>query len=113
VIATATVVVRDESGTEMMDAATGDGPIDAVYSVLQRITGVKVTLEEYTTRSVTGGKEALGEATVQVRHHDLVVRGRGLSTDVIDAAAKAYLAALNRVRTTEARQVDTATMADK
>jgi len=113
VVATATVVVRDESGTEVMDAATGDGPIDAVYSALQRITKVQVTLEEYQTRAVTGGKEAQGEATVQVRHRDRVVRGRGLSTDVIEAAAKAYLAALNRVRISSEREVAATTMAEK
>jgi 2-isopropylmalate synthase len=110
VIATATVVLRDSSGQERLDAATGDGPIDAVYSAIQRITGVAVTLEDYQTRAVTGGKEAQGEARVQVRHHDRKVRGRGLSTDVIEAAAKAYLSAINRIRTTEARAVEATTM---
>ncbi len=97
-IATATVVLRDTSGTERMDAATGDGPIDAVYSAIQRITGITVTLEEYQSRAVTGGKDAQGEAQVTVRHHDRKVRGRGLSTDVIEAAARAYLSAINRLK---------------
>src|SRR5690606_17626988 len=76
-VATATVTLRDSSGTERMDAATGDGPVDALYSAIQRITGVSVTLEDYQTRAVTAGKDAQGEATVQVRHHDRKVRGRG------------------------------------
>ena len=109
-IAMATVVLRDTTGTERMDAATGDGPIDAVYSAIQRITGVTVELEDYQTRAVTQGKDAQGEAMVQVRHHDRKVRGRGLSTDVIEAAAKAYLAAINRIRGGEARQVKATTM---
>lgn len=105
VISTATVVLRDSSGEQAMDAATGDGPIDAVYSAIQRITGISIELEDYQTRAVTGGKEAQGEASVQVRHNDRTVRGRGLSTDVIEAAAKAYLSAINRIKTQEKRQV--------
>ena len=97
-ISTATVVLCDSAGNEQMDAATGDGPIDAVYSTIQRITGVKVTLEDYQTRSITSGKDAQGEVMVQVRHNDHTVRGRGLSTDVIEAAARAYLSAINRLK---------------
>jgi 2-isopropylmalate synthase len=111
-IATATVVLRDSSGMTKMDAATGDGPIDAVYSALQRITGVTVTLEDYTTRAVTSGKEAQGEVTVSLRHRDRTVRGRGLSTDVIEAAARAYLSAINRIKTTDARTVATSSAAE-
>jgi 2-isopropylmalate synthase len=93
-----------------MDAATGDGPIDACYSAIQRITGVGVELEEYATRAVTGGKDAQGEVRVQVNHHGRKVRGRGVSTDVIEAAVHAYLSAINRIKTTEARQVAATTM---
>ncbi len=110
VIATATIVLRDSSGVEKTDASTGDGPIDACYSAIQRITGVKVILEDYQTRAITGGKDAQGEATVQVRHNNRKVRGRGLSTDVIEAAVKAYLSAINRIKTTEDRQVNATTM---
>jgi len=112
-IATATVVVRDSSGAEMTDAATGDGPLDAIFSAIQRITGVEATLEDYSSRAVTGGKEAQGEATVHLRHHERQVRGRGLSTDVVEAAAHAYLSAINRIRTTEARQIKATTMDDE
>jgi 2-isopropylmalate synthase len=97
-IATATVVLRDSTDTEQQTAATGDGPIDAIYSAIQQATGVQVTLDNYQTRSVTGGKDAQGEVLVEVRHHDRKVRGRGLSTDVIEAAARAYLAAINRIK---------------
>lgn len=98
VIATATVVLKDSTGTQKMEAATGDGPIDAVYSAIQMATGVSVTLEDYSTRGVTSGKDAQGEVSVKIRHGDRSVRGRGLSTDVIEAAAKAYLAAINRIK---------------
>ena len=74
------------------------------------ITGVGVTLEDYQTRAVTGGKEAQGEANVQIRHHDRTVRGRGLSTDVLEAAARAYLAAINRIKTQDERTVSASMM---
>ena len=102
-IATATVVLRDSAGHEAMDAATGDGPIDACYSAIQRITGVSVQLDEYSTRAITSGKDAQGEVRVYVRHHDRRVRGRGVSTDVIEAAVRAYLSAINRIKTVEDR----------
>ena len=101
VIATATVVLRDTSDTERMEAATGDGPIDAIYSAIQKATGVQVSLDNYQTRAITAGKDAQGEVVVQVRHRDKQVRGRGLSTDVIEAAARAYMAAINRIKTSE------------
>ncbi len=100
-IATATVVLSDASGEQQMDAATGDGPIDAVYSAIQRITGVQVTLEDYESRAITAGKDAQGEASVAVRHNDRKVRGRGLSTDVVEAAVRAYLAAINRIKSSQ------------
>ena len=100
VISTATVVLRDSSGEERMDAATGDGPIDACYEAIQRITGVNVKLEQYQTRAITGGKDAQGEVAVQIRHNNRKVRGRAFSTDVIEAAARAYLSAINRIKTT-------------
>jgi 2-isopropylmalate synthase len=109
--AVASVTLRDSAAVELTDAAVGDGPIDAIYSALQRITRTQVTLEDYATRAVSEGKDALGETTVQVRHGDRVVRGRGLSTDVIEAAAKAYLAAINRIRlSTDQRDVPATTM---
>ena len=110
VIATATVVLRDSAGVERMDAATGDGPIDACYSAIQRITGVSVELDEYATRAITGGKDAQGEVHVRVNHHGRQVRGRGVSTDVIEAAVRAYLSAINRIRTAEERAVGATTM---
>jgi 2-isopropylmalate synthase len=103
-MAMATVVLRDASGEERMDAAVGDGPIDAVYSAMQRITGVTVELMDYQTRAVTAGKDAQGEANVQLRHSNRIVRGRGLSTDVIEAAARAYLVAINRIKSSDAKR---------
>ena len=62
-------------------------------------------LERYETRAITGGKDAQGDVTVLINHHGRKVRGRGLSTDVIEAAVKAYLSAINRIKTTQDRAV--------
>jgi len=97
-IPTATVVLADATGTEAMDASTGDGPVDAIYSAVQRIAGVAVELLDYQLRAVTQGKDAQGEVSVEVRHKDVRVRGRGISTDVIEASAHAYVNAINRIR---------------
>jgi 2-isopropylmalate synthase len=105
-IATGTVVIADSDGNERMDAATGDGPIDAVYSAIQRITGIDVTLEDYHCRGITGGKDAQGEASVQVTHQGRQFHGRGFSTDVVEAAARALLSAINRIRNTELREAE-------
>ena len=108
----ATVTMRDATGEQREHTETGDGPLDAIFSAVQQLTGVTVKLEDYSTRAVTGGKDAQGEATVQVNHHGRQVRGRGVSTDVIEAAANAYVAAINRIKTAEARQVAATTMGD-
>jgi 2-isopropylmalate synthase len=103
-VPTATVTLSDASGTTITDASIGDGPIDAIYSAIQRITGVRAELVDYQIRAVTGGKDAQGEVHIELRHNDVTVKGRGISTDVVDASAKAYLAAINRLRVAERRQ---------
>ena len=100
---TATVVLKDAHDVLHTEAAVGDGPIDAVYTAIGRMTGVVAALEDYQSRAVTVGKDAQGEATVQLRYNERSVRGRGVSTDVLEAAAKAYLSAINRIQTNEAR----------
>ncbi|MEI8197838.1 MAG: 2-isopropylmalate synthase, partial [Phycisphaerae bacterium] len=104
-VPTATVTLTDAAGAEITDAAIGDGPIDAMFAVIQRITGVTVSLENYQVRSVTGGKDAQGEVTVEISQNGQKVRGRGVSTDILEASAKAYLNAINRIRTMAAKEI--------
>jgi 2-isopropylmalate synthase len=96
--ATATVTL-DLEGETATDAACGNGPVDAVFKVVERLVGEQVYLEDYSLQSVSQGRESLGDATVKVRFGDneLVV-GRGISADVIEASAKAYVNALAKVR---------------
>ncbi len=101
---TATVTLRDSSGQTVQDASIGDGPVDAIYSAIQRLTGIKMALTDYRIRSITKGTEALGEAHVELEHSGRKIRGRGLSTDILEASALAYLAAINRLRSLSNRE---------
>jgi len=93
----ATATLRLRRGEEsILDSNVGDGPVDAAYKAIERITGVSGRLLEYSVNAVTIGKDAMGEALVKVKFEGDVVGGHGLSTDVIEASAKAYLNALNR-----------------
>jgi len=78
-------------------AACGDGPVDAAYEAIREATGLSPKLENYSIRAVTGGKEALGEATVRITEDGRIFTGRGISTDIIEASAKAYVDAINRM----------------
>jgi 2-isopropylmalate synthase len=97
--------VRLMRGEELIDeSAIGDGMIDAACGAIQRATGLDARLESFTVSGVTGGIDALGDVTVVVAMGDeggaIPVRratGRGLSTDVVEASARAYLSALNRL----------------
>jgi 2-isopropylmalate synthase len=97
-IPTATVTLKDSNGEIIQDAATGDGPVDAIYSAVQRLTGIKASLTDYRIRAVTRGKEAQGEVQIEMDHSGRRIHGRGLSTDILEASALAYLAAINRLR---------------
>jgi 2-isopropylmalate synthase len=99
---TATVRLSRE-GEEVQDAACGNGPVDAACKAIERITGIEVTLEDYSLRSVTVGQDAMGEATVRVRRNGHETIGRAASTDIIEASAKAFLNAINRLLVMESR----------
>jgi 2-isopropylmalate synthase len=103
-IPTATVTLRDANGEESRDASVGDGPVDAIYSAVQRLTRIKVTVTDYRIRAVTKGKEALGEVQVELEHNERKIRGRGISTDILEASALAYVAAINRLRSLNNRE---------
>jgi 2-isopropylmalate synthase len=97
VVPTATVRVSFR-GEMIQEAACGDGPVDAVYKAIDKITKIPVKLLDYKLAAVSGGKDAQGEVTVQLEtKQGTSVRGKGASTDIIEASAKAYIAALNRI----------------
>jgi 2-isopropylmalate synthase len=96
--ATPMAKITIKKGTEAKASeSSGDGPVDACYKAIEKVTGVKATLVDYTIHSVTSGKDALGEVSVKVAHGCNEYSGRGASTDVIEASVKAYLVAINKI----------------
>ncbi len=93
-----TATVRVKRGDKVQqEAACGDGPVDAAYKAIDKIVRLDVKLEDYSLRAVSSGKDALGEVSVRLDHKGTKMMGRGTSTDIIEASAKAYLAAVNRI----------------
>jgi 2-isopropylmalate synthase len=95
-IPTATVKLRMQDGTAE-GASIGDGPVDAAYRAIAQVTKTSAKLVRYDIRAVTSGTEAMGEATVHLEDGGRRVIGRGASTDVIEASAKAYIDGLNKL----------------
>lgn len=95
-IPTATVVLQRDDEEPFQDAQTGDGPVDAIYNTIDRMTGVKGRLVDYQIRSVTSGKDALGEVSLLVECGDARFAGRAASTDILEASALAYIVAINK-----------------
>jgi 2-isopropylmalate synthase len=95
-IPTATVRIKINDSTSE-GAAIGDGPVDAVCKAISQVTGSAAKLARYEIRAVTSGTEAMGEVTVQLEQAGRKVMGRGASTDVIEASAKAFIDGLNKL----------------
>jgi 2-isopropylmalate synthase len=95
-IPTATVRVRVAEETRE-GASIGDGPVDATCRAISAVTKTTAKLARYEIRAVTSGTEAMGEVTMLLEEGDCRVLGRGASTDVIEASAKAYIDGLNKL----------------
>ena len=88
---------RSKKDTILEDAGVGDGPVDAALKAIDRLTETQGILKDYALRGVSQGKDALGEVSLKVDFGDgELITGKGASTDVIEASAKAYLNAVNR-----------------
>lgn len=78
-------------------ASSGDGPVDACFKAIDKITGIKGELQDYRIEAVTKGKDALGEVGLKLKAKGRVVTARGSSTDIVEASVRAYLNALNKI----------------
>jgi 2-isopropylmalate synthase len=96
-VPTSTLRIKDQTGEVKEEAACGNGSVDAIFKAVDRITEEEVELVDYRIHSVTHGKDAQGEVSVQLKQGDITVRGRGVSTDILEASARAYLDAVNRI----------------
>jgi 2-isopropylmalate synthase len=95
--ATATLILIDENGDEIEQSAKADGPVEAAFSVLENTTGIDLILKKFELHSATIGEDAQGEATVTVEFNSQSYRGHGASTDIVEAACRAYLEVINRI----------------
>ena len=91
-----TSTVRIKSGDRLVEeSATGDGPVDACFNAIDRALNLKFHIESYQVRSVTEGRSAQGEVHLRLKNGEQLFSGRGVSTDIVEASAKAYLQAIN------------------
>ena len=85
------------NGQSQEGLSTGDGPIDAAFKAMESVTGRHYELEDFHIDAVTEGKEAIGRAIVRLRSEGRLYSGSGVSTDIVSAAIRAYLGALNKI----------------
>ena len=104
--ATATLILIDENGDEIDQSAKADGPVEAAFSVLENTTGIDLILKKFELHSATIGEDAQGEATVTVEFNGQSYRGHGASTDIVEAACRAYLEVINRILRRRERGLD-------
>ena len=93
----ATVSILTPAGESVRGDFTGDGPIDAVFRAINAATTREVKLRDFRIDAITSGQDALGEASVVLELSGQNASGQGVSTDIIEAAALAYIRALSNV----------------
>jgi 2-isopropylmalate synthase len=97
VLATGSVRLKHEDGHTVDEAAVGDGPVEAAFKAIERATGIEMELKNFEVHSVTVGDDAQGEVTVTLEYNGHSYRGNGISTDIVEAGALAFLEVINRV----------------
>jgi 2-isopropylmalate synthase len=102
----ATVGIRTPEDEERSGSFTGDGPIDAVFKAINAATGVDAKLREFRVDAVTGNADALGEVSVVIEVGGRPASGQGMSTDIIEAAGRAYVRALSNANRREQAGVE-------
>ncbi|MEE2659398.1 MAG: 2-isopropylmalate synthase [Candidatus Latescibacterota bacterium] len=105
-VPSATVRLRVGEDT-VQQSAWGDGPVDASYEAINLALKTSAKVEEYVIQSITSGSQAMGEVIVRVNDGETRTTGRGASTDIIEASAKAYVDALNRLEVRRGRVTQT------
>jgi 2-isopropylmalate synthase len=95
--ASAEVELQHADGRSGREAACGDGPVEAAFSAIERLTGISAELKSFDIRNVTVGEDAQGEAVVTLAHGGRIWQGKGFDTDIIQASALAFLQAVNRI----------------
>jgi len=92
----------EKNGQKLEGVALGDGPVDAAFLAIENILGCHYELDDFQIRSVTEGREAMGETIVKLRSSGKLYSGRGTSTDIVGSSIQAYINALNKIAYEEA-----------
>lgn len=95
--AVAHVVLTKDGDKKIKGIATGDGPIDAAFSAIEKGVGYHYELDDFQINTVTEGKESLGSALIKLRNNGKLYSGNGISTDIVGACIRAYVNALNKI----------------
>ncbi|WP_431088593.1 2-isopropylmalate synthase [Paenibacillus sp. 8b26] len=93
----ASIRLIKQDGAAIDEVAMGNGSVDAIFHAIDKASDEEVELEDYSIQSVTYGKDALGEVHAVLRQGEYTARGRGISTDILEASARAYIDALNKL----------------
>ncbi|MDR2191283.1 MAG: 2-isopropylmalate synthase [Endomicrobium sp.] len=101
--ATVKVINNDEKGGAVKEAACGVGPVDATYRAIDKITKMDIKLTDFSLKAVSSGVDALGEVFLKAKYKGMVFSGKGASTDIVEASAKAYIQAINKAKAFERR----------
>jgi len=104
-VATATVAMTIGHDKKMVDAATGNGPIDATYQCMKCISGLDITMDNYVISSKGEGKDALGQVDIMVTYEGQKFHGLGLSTDIIQSSAQAMIHVMNHIHCAKAVKI--------
>ncbi|WP_374723868.1 2-isopropylmalate synthase [Calidifontibacillus erzurumensis] len=96
-VTTATISMTTPENEEVHEACTGSGSVEAIYNTLERIIGSPVHLKDYRIQANTSGRDALAEVFVKIEFENMTASGRGTAQDVLEASAKAYINAVNRI----------------
>jgi 2-isopropylmalate synthase len=91
------------NGEEKQAESSGDGPVDASFKAIEKLTNTGVSLQLYSVNAITTGTDSQGEVTVRVEKNGLIVNGQGADTDIVIASAKSYINAINKVLTNSDR----------
>ncbi|MDR1400956.1 MAG: 2-isopropylmalate synthase [Endomicrobium sp.] len=80
------------------ETAYGSGPVDAVYKAIDKIIGMNIKFTDFLLRAISSGEDALGEVILKVEYKGVIYSGKGTSTDIVEASAKAYIQAINKAK---------------
>ena len=97
IITSSAQITLTRDGKDVKGLCFGDGPVDAAFRALEQILGTHYELDDFQIQSVTEGKEAVGSAIVRLRAGGKLYSGNGVSTDIIGASIRAYVAAVNKI----------------